>query len=82
MPSNTLVQSIENSSDLLITIQKLRKRYWLFGRVEECSFKQYRGEGTVWHQYPDGQRCSTTKEEHLANIAKRHQWVEESSHEL
>lgn len=36
--------------------------------------KSYRGQCTVWHEYPSGKRCSTSREEKLAEEWTRLQW--------
>lgn len=36
--------------------------------------RQYVGNSTVWHSYPDGERQSTFTESSLADIAEREKW--------
>jgi len=39
--------------------------------------KQYRGDCTVWHSYPEGERQSTSTESWLADIWQREKWKRE-----
>lgn len=36
----------------------------------------YRGEGTVWHRYPAGDRCDTQTESWLSDVVAELEWRE------
>lgn len=40
--------------------------------VYENRTERYTGTCTVWHHYPSGERCSSTKESKLCNIWNKH----------
>lgn len=40
--------------------------------VYENRTERYIGTCTVWHHYPSGERCSSTKESKLCNIWNKH----------
>jgi hypothetical protein len=35
---------------------------------------RYRGQSTVWHRYPDGERAPTQLEAYLSDVWTREQW--------
>lgn len=52
--------------DLLITI------------IRQNTEEKFRGNCTVWHKYPDGQRCSISTEIFLTDLAVKYQWENEA----
>ena len=69
------VQELTNG-DLLVTVTHRYRRFWLFGRVV-VEKAQYRGNCTVWHEYPSGKRCGTLTECWLSDVWEKHQWTKE-----
>lgn len=64
--------------DYLITRWRIKKKYWFFGEYKEIK-QQFRGACTVWHHYPQGNRCSTYLESWLCDIWEKNRWKEEEN---
>lgn len=62
-----------NDHDWLITITSEKKRWpWSTPVTEEQS---YRGNCTVWHEYPEGTSCGTSMCGELNDIWTRAKWA-------
>jgi hypothetical protein len=42
--------------------------WWAPWCVRSVDYRQYRGQPTVWHSYPSGERCSTSWERQLSTL--------------
>lgn len=61
------IEKTAHTDELIVTHTTTRRKWWLFGpRVEVV--RQYVGSSTVWHTFPDFERCGTSTECWLADI--------------
>ena len=62
-------------SDYIITRTRKKKKYVFFGE-EILVTEKFRGGCTVWHTYPEGNRCGTPMESWLSDIWTKERWRE------
>ena len=65
----------KGTCDYIITHKVTRKRYYFFG-PEITIVTNYRGDCSVWYEYPSGRRCGTIEEVWLNQVWQSHKWEE------